>query len=99
MDFMSDALFDGRPVPSPDGCGLLLALDQWAYLNGVELDFSRPGTPTDNAFIDSLKPSTPASELSVSMPAGSSRWLMPGNGSKRGGSITTPSGLTRPWVT
>jgi len=26
-------------------------LDQWAYLNGVELDFSRPGKPTDNAFI------------------------------------------------
>lgn len=22
-------------------------LDQWPYLNGVELDFSRPGTPTD----------------------------------------------------
>ena len=27
-------------------------LDQWAYLNGVELDFSRPGKPTDNAFIE-----------------------------------------------
>jgi putative transposase len=26
-------------------------LDQWAYLNGVELDFSRPGKPTDNAHI------------------------------------------------
>ena len=30
------------------------ALDQWAYLNGVELDFSRPGKPTDNAFIESF---------------------------------------------
>jgi putative transposase len=29
-------------------------LDQWAYLNGVELDFSRPGTPTDNAFIEAF---------------------------------------------
>ena len=29
-------------------------LDQWAYLNGVELDFSRPGKPTDNAFIESF---------------------------------------------
>ena len=29
------------------------ALDQWAYLNGVKLDFSRPGKPTDNAFIES----------------------------------------------
>ena len=27
---------------------------QWAYLNGVELDFSRPGKPTDNAFIESF---------------------------------------------
>jgi len=29
-------------------------LDQWAYLNGVELDFSRPGRPTDNAFIEAF---------------------------------------------
>lgn len=26
-------------------------LDLWAYMRGVTLDFSRPGTPTDNAFI------------------------------------------------
>ncbi|SIT48331.1 hypothetical protein BN2476_630120 [Paraburkholderia piptadeniae] len=25
------------------------ALDRWAYENGVEIDFSRPGKPTDNA--------------------------------------------------
>jgi len=30
------------------------AIDQWAYLNGVELDFSRPGKPTDNAFIEAF---------------------------------------------
>jgi putative transposase len=30
------------------------ALDQWAYANGVELDFTRPGKPTDNAFIESF---------------------------------------------
>ncbi len=29
-------------------------LDQWAYANGVTLDFSRPGKPTDNAFIESF---------------------------------------------
>jgi putative transposase len=29
-------------------------LDQWAYLNKVELDFSRPGKPTDNAFIEAF---------------------------------------------
>jgi len=26
----------------------------WAYLNKVRLDFSRPGRPTDNAFIESF---------------------------------------------
>ena len=30
------------------------ALDQWAYANGVALDFSRPGKPTDNALIESF---------------------------------------------
>ena len=29
-------------------------LDLWAYARDVELDFSRPGKPTDNAFIESL---------------------------------------------
>jgi len=29
-------------------------LDLWAYQCGVTLDFSRPGKPTDNAFIESL---------------------------------------------
>jgi transposase InsO family protein len=26
---------------------------KWAYQRGVTLDFSRPGKPTDNAFIES----------------------------------------------
>ncbi|MFD1188778.1 IS3 family transposase [Pontibacter rugosus] len=30
------------------------ALDRWAYKNKVTLDFSRPGKPTDNAFIESF---------------------------------------------
>ncbi|MVM36383.1 DDE-type integrase/transposase/recombinase [Spirosoma sp. HMF4905] len=30
------------------------ALDLWAYDNGVTLDFSRPGKPTDNPFIESF---------------------------------------------
>lgn len=30
------------------------ALDQWAYLNQVILDFSRPGKPTDNATVESF---------------------------------------------
>ncbi|MDC7692792.1 IS3 family transposase [Asticcacaulis sp. DXS10W] len=29
-------------------------LDLWAYQKGVTLDFSRPGKPTDNAFIESF---------------------------------------------
>ena len=29
-------------------------LDLWAYMNGVSLDFSRPGKPTDNAFVESF---------------------------------------------
>ena len=30
------------------------ALDRWAYEHNVVLDFSRPGKPTDNAFIESF---------------------------------------------
>ena len=29
-------------------------LDRWAYWNHVELDFSRPGKPSDNAFIEAF---------------------------------------------
>lgn len=29
-------------------------LDLWAYQNGVVLDFSQPGKPTDNAFIEAF---------------------------------------------
>jgi putative transposase len=30
------------------------ALDHWAYWNQVELDFSRPGKPVDNAFVEAF---------------------------------------------
>ena len=30
------------------------ALDKWAYENRVVLDFSRPGNPTGNAYIESF---------------------------------------------
>lgn len=29
-------------------------VDRWAYWNGVELDFSRPGKPTDNAMVEAF---------------------------------------------
>ena len=29
-------------------------LDLWAYLDGVQLDFSRPGKPIDNASVESF---------------------------------------------
>jgi len=29
-------------------------LDQWAYANNITLDYSRPGKPTDNPFIESF---------------------------------------------
>lgn len=99
IDFVSDALFDGRPIRilavidahtrealsiapranfrafdvvaevdrlgrqrgrprtpkvdnGPEFAGRML--DQWAHLNGVEIDFSRPGKPTDNAHIEAF---------------------------------------------
>ena len=30
------------------------AYDHWYYQRGVTLDFSRPGKPTDNAFIEAF---------------------------------------------
>jgi hypothetical protein len=29
-------------------------VDLWAYQNGVRMEFSRPGKPTDNAFVESF---------------------------------------------
>ncbi len=41
-------------------------LDQWAYLNGVEIDFSRLGKPTDNAYIESFNGRLRADRLNAS---------------------------------
>ena len=73
MDFVSDALFDGRRlraltvVDAFTREALAIEVDQgikgeqvvavvgrWAYENGVTLDFSRPGKPTDNALVESF---------------------------------------------
>ena len=47
----------GRPKSlrvdnGPEFAGRML--DQWADLNGVEIDFSRPGKPTDDASIEAF---------------------------------------------
>ncbi len=44
-------------------------IDLWAYANGVTLDFSRPGKPTDNAFIEAFNGRLRAECLSA-------RWFM-----------------------
>ena len=41
-------------------------LDQWAHLNGVEIDFSRPGKPTDNTHIEASNSRLRAECLNVS---------------------------------
>ncbi len=32
---------------------ICIAMDRWAYAHGIKLKFSRPGKPTDNAYIES----------------------------------------------
>ena len=49
-------------------------LDLWAYMNGVVLDFSRPGKPTDNGFVSRRQGQ--AFGLTV-------RWLLTFNGKVR----------------
>jgi putative transposase len=49
-----------RGLPQPTYCDnrtafVSAAMDLWAYTNGVVLDFSRRGKPTDNAAIESFK--------------------------------------------
>jgi putative transposase len=34
-----------------ENCSEFISRDPWAYARQVTLDFSRPGKPTDNAFI------------------------------------------------
>ena len=41
------------------------AIDLWAYQNGVKIEFSRPGKPTDNAFVESFNGTFRAECLNV----------------------------------
>jgi transposase InsO family protein len=45
--FISFPMYYGPEFISKD-------VDLWAYWNHVKLDFSRPGKPTDNAYIESF---------------------------------------------
>ncbi|HHZ22839.1 TPA: transposase family protein [Xanthomonas vasicola pv. zeae] len=41
----------------PDDNGsefISMVMDRWAYDNGMTMDYSRPGNPTDNPFIESF---------------------------------------------
>ncbi len=55
---LSDVLIErGRPelIRCDNGTEFTSkAMDKWAYDNHIALDFSRPGKPTDNAFIESF---------------------------------------------
>ncbi len=45
-------------------------MDLWAYQRGVTLDFSRPGKPTDNAFIEAFNGRLRAGRLNTHWFAG-----------------------------
>jgi len=72
------------------------ALDQWAYWNKVELDFIRPGKPTDNALIESFNGRLRAECLNEN-------WFLsldePGRKSTPGVVITMKSVPTARWAT
>ncbi len=47
----------GKPqtIKSDNGSEFISkVMDKWAYERGVDLDFSRPGKPTDNAMVESF---------------------------------------------
>lgn len=47
-----------RTIRVDQGCQFTSKeLDLWAYANGITLDFSRPGKPTDNAYVESFNAS------------------------------------------
>jgi len=73
MDFISDALFDGKRLrlltvidlftrACPVNCvgqnrhptEVAGMLDRWVYERGIRIDFSRPGTSTDNVEVESF---------------------------------------------
>lgn len=89
----------GRPKSlrvdnGPEFAGRML--DQWAYLNGVEIDFSRPGKPTDNA--DKRVVQRPPTSGMPERLVVASRWPMRASASRNGGATTTTIDLIQPWA-
>lgn len=66
-------------------------MDLWAYSNGVTLDFSRPGKPTDNPYVESFNGSF---GMNVFLSIGSYLWTMPEKKSRTFDGNTTTSGHT-----
>ena len=78
------------------------ALDLCAYANGVTLDFSRPGKPTDNAFIESfngpLRDDPKGGAARVLTQTDSCLWTTLEARSRRGDETIMRSVLTHPWA-
>ena len=71
-------------------------LDQWAYFNGVELDFIRPGKPADNGIIEAFNGRLRQECLNESWFC---PWKMRARKSRRGGRSIIRNGLTEHWGT
>jgi len=54
-------------------------MDLWAYQRGVTLDFSRPGKPTDNAFIEAFNSKLRSECLNTRRHCRSDQWRNNGN--------------------
>ena len=129
MDFVSDALFDGRRLRAltvvdaytrealvievdsgikgeqvveamsritmvrgaPESIRVDNGPERWAYENVVRLDFSRPGKPTDNAFIESFNGRLRDECLNAHW---SCRWPTPGRRSRLGDGTTMRAVIT-----
>ena len=55
LEYLRQERGSPRRVQADNGPEFIsIVLDKWAYYHGVAIDFSRPGKPTDNAFVESF---------------------------------------------
>ncbi|VWX53879.1 hypothetical protein NOVOSPHI9U_50498 [Novosphingobium sp. 9U] len=97
---MDRLLFERDDAPAKirvdNGPGFISrALDHWAYINRVTLNFSKPGKPTNNAFVESFNGRL---RDDASTRTDSCLWTTPGARSRRGERTLTRPDLTQPWV-